>query len=83
MSTKVAADPLDRVSRCYLAVEEQLIVSSILRAFPDEFAEHIEQHRCPRPGRRPIPKLLDLTEGRATYDDSYWHKRPDWTYDAR
>ena len=75
---------LERVtdgSRCYLAVEEQRVVSSLLREFPDEFAEHLEQHRCPRPGRRPIPKLLDLTDGRATYDEAFWRKRPDWTYD--
>jgi NADH-quinone oxidoreductase subunit F len=75
---------LERVtdgSRCYLAVEEQRLVSSILRAFPEEFAEHLEQHRCPRPGRHPIPKLVDLADGRATYDESFWRKRPDWTYD--
>ena len=74
---------LERVTdgnRCYLAVEEQLVVSSVLRAFPEEFAEHLELNRCPRPGRRPIPKLLDLVDGRATYDESYWRKRPDWTY---
>jgi len=68
-------------SRCYLAAEEQRVVSSVLRAFPDEFAEHIEQHRCPRPGRRPVPKLLDLAGGVATYDEAFWRKRPDWTYD--
>jgi NADH:ubiquinone oxidoreductase subunit F (NADH-binding) len=74
---------LERVtdgSRCYLAVEEQRMVSSVLRAFPDEFVEHIEHQRCPRPGRRPIPKLLDLAGGHATYDERFWHKQPDWTY---
>ena len=68
-------------SRCYLATEEQLMVSSILRAFPEEFAEHIETGGCPRPRQLPIPKLIDLTDGRATYDASYWRKRPDWTYE--
>ena len=68
-------------NRCYLAVEEQLVVSSVLRAFPEEFAEHLEQHRCPRPGRRAMPKLLDLADGSATYDESFWRKRPDWTYE--
>jgi hypothetical protein len=62
-------------------VEEQLLVASVLRAFPEEFAEHIELHRCPRPLRRPIPKLVDLAGGQATYDDAFWRKRPDWTYD--
>jgi NADH:ubiquinone oxidoreductase subunit F (NADH-binding) len=68
-------------NRCYLPVEEQRIVSSILRAFPDEFAEHLERHACPRSSRRPMPKLADLADGTATYDESYWRKRPDWTYE--
>jgi NADH:ubiquinone oxidoreductase subunit F (NADH-binding) len=75
---------LDRVtdaSRCYLATEEQQVVLSVLRAFPDELADHIEQHRCPRPGGRPMPKIVDLADGQVTYDESFWRKRPDWTYD--
>ncbi len=75
---------LERVtdgSRCFLATEEQRLVSSVLRAFPEEFAEHLELHRCPRPAQRPIPKLLDLADGHATYDERFWHKHPDWTYD--
>ncbi len=67
-------------SRCFLATEEQIVVSSILRAFPEEFAEHIESGQCPRQRRLPIPKLLDLADGRAHYDESFWLKRPDWTY---
>jgi len=80
----IIAHWLERITdgnRCFLAVEEQRVVSSVLRAFPEEFAEHIEQHGCPRPARRPMPKLLDLADGTATYDESFWHKRPDWTYE--
>ncbi|MEX2658565.1 MAG: NADH-ubiquinone oxidoreductase-F iron-sulfur binding region domain-containing protein, partial [Acidimicrobiales bacterium] len=69
-------------NRCYLPVEEQLVVSSILRAYPEEFAEHIEGGGCPRPRTLPIPKLVDLAGGHATYDEMFWRKRPDWTYDA-
>ncbi len=75
---------LDRVtdgSRCFLAAEERILVSSILRGFPDEFAEHIETGRCPRPRQLPLPKLVDLAGGVAVYDESFWRKRPDWTYD--
>jgi NADH:ubiquinone oxidoreductase subunit F (NADH-binding) len=68
-------------NRCYLAVEEQVMVDSIMQAFPDEFAEHVELGRCPRPRRLPIPKLLDLSDGQAVYDEAFWRKRPDWTYD--
>ena len=75
---------LERVTdgnRCYLAVEERVVVDSILRAFPDEFAEHVELGRCPHPRQLPIPKLVDLADGEATYDETFWRKRPDWTYD--
>lgn len=68
-------------NRCYLAVEERDVVSSVLQAFPDEFVEHIELRRCPRPRRLPIPKLIDLEGGVATYDETFWLKRPDWTYE--
>ncbi len=73
---------LERVTdgnRCYLAVEEQIVVRSILQAFPEEFDQHLELGRCPRPRRLPIPKLLDLVDGHAVYDDSFWRKQPDWT----
>jgi len=66
-------------SRCYLATEELVMVTSILRAFPEEFADHIATGKCPHP-RRPMPKLVDLTGGRAHYDESFWRKQPDWTY---
>jgi NADH-quinone oxidoreductase subunit F len=68
-------------NRCYLAVEEQVMVDSVMQAFPEEFAEHVELGRCPRPRRLPIPKLLDLADGQAVYDEAFWRKRPDWTYD--
>ena len=75
---------LDRVtdgSRCYLATEEQLVVASVLRAFPEEFAQHLESQQCPRPSTRPFPKIVELADGQATYDETFWRKRPDWTYD--
>ncbi len=75
---------LNRVTdgaRCYLASEERIVVASILNAFTEEFAEHIELRRCPRPRQLPVPKLVDLADGVATYDETFWRKRPDWTYD--
>jgi NADH-quinone oxidoreductase subunit F len=68
-------------NRCFLAVEEQQLVTSVLRAFESEFHEHLASGRCPRPRRLAIPKLLDLHDGVAIYDERFWHKRPDWTYD--
>ena len=67
-------------NRCYLPVQEQAVVSSLLRSFPEEFAEHLEGQPCPRPGRVVVPKLVDLADGIARYDERQATKRPDWTY---
>lgn len=67
-------------NRCYLAVEEQKVVSSIIREFSDEFAEHIETGRCPGVRKIDFPKLVDLKDGVAIYDESFWRKQSDWTY---
>jgi NADH:ubiquinone oxidoreductase subunit F (NADH-binding) len=67
-------------NRCYLAVEERVVVASILRSFPDEFVAHLETSGCPRPRDLPFPKIVDLSGGSATYDRGYYLKRPDWTY---
>lgn len=67
-------------NRCFLAVEEQIMVASILQAFPDEFTDHVVLGRCPSPRDLPIPKLVDLADGVVTYDETFWRKRPDWTY---
>jgi len=67
-------------NRCYLPVEEQLAVSSVLQAFPEEFAGHIEGD-CPRHRDDLIvPKIVDLADGKVVYDDRQARKQPDWTY---
>ncbi len=67
--------------RCYLATEEQVLIASVLRAFPEEFALHIEG-RCSVEPARPIvvPKITDLADGVVRYDDRQASKQPDWTY---
>lgn len=67
-------------NRCYLAVEEQKVVSSIIAGFPKEFSDHIENGQCSNVHKRDFPKLVDLADGRALYDESFWRKQPDWTY---
>ncbi|HTJ75812.1 MAG TPA: NADH-ubiquinone oxidoreductase-F iron-sulfur binding region domain-containing protein [Acidimicrobiales bacterium] len=68
-------------NRCFLPVEEQNVVGSILRAFPEEFAAHLEGN-CPNPrGDLIAPKLVDLAGGVATFDEHHRRKRPDWTYE--
>ena len=67
-------------NRCYLANEEQLVVASLLQAFPDEFVAHVAQRGCPLPRPLELPKLVDLRGGVATIDHRQERKQPDWTY---
>ena len=66
-------------NRCYLPVQEQQVVSSILQAFPDELAAALDGNPLPTRGEL-VPKLVELTDGRAVYDERQALKRPDWTY---
>jgi hypothetical protein len=65
---------------CFLAVEEQRMVASVLDRFPEEVAAHLELGRCPRPRALELPKLVGLRDGKAVYDHDHARKRPDWTY---
>jgi hypothetical protein len=67
-------------NRCYLAVQERDVVESVLLAFPDEFAEHIEGGVCPRPRVIPLPRIVDLEGSSVVYDETHYRKQPDWTY---
>jgi NADH:ubiquinone oxidoreductase subunit F (NADH-binding) len=67
-------------NRCYLAIQERLVVASILETFAAEFEEHVVSGSCPRPGGFALPKLADLRDGVAVYDDRQALKQPDWTY---
>jgi NADH:ubiquinone oxidoreductase subunit F (NADH-binding) len=71
-------------SRCYLAAQEQQLVGSIIEKFPGEFEEHLLPDGllvgCPRPRHLLVPKLVDLRDGVAVYDERQARKRPDWTY---
>ena len=67
-------------NRCYLPVEEQQLVSSLLRAFPEDFVGPLEGRPVRLRGLR-IPKLVDLVDGVAVIDENQARKRPDWTYE--
>jgi NADH-quinone oxidoreductase subunit F len=67
-------------NRCYLGAEEQAVVSSILRAYPQDVTELLE-HRVANPRLVDVPLVEDIDErGVVTYDLSHRRKRPDWTY---
>jgi NADH:ubiquinone oxidoreductase subunit F (NADH-binding) len=67
-------------NRCYLPVQERVVVSSVLRTFPADVAAHLEGSCASSRPAVPTPKIVDLVDGVATYDPRQDHKRPDWTY---
>ena len=67
-------------NRCYLPVQEQNLVASLLRLYPEDVTAHLEGTCTSHRGRIPTPNIVDLVEGVVTYDDRQEHKQPDWTY---
>jgi NADH-quinone oxidoreductase subunit F len=65
-------------NRCYLGTEEQRLISSLLRRFPEDFASELEG--APLAEELPVPKIVDIDDGVAVYDDNQLRKQPDWTY---
>jgi NADH-quinone oxidoreductase subunit F len=68
-------------NRCFLPVEAQQVIGSVLRLFPEDVVAHLEG-RCPSPREIVLPKIADLAEGVVRYDERQARKRPDWTYAA-
>lgn len=68
-------------NRCFLPVEEQQLIGSLLRKFAEDFADHLEGRcRATRTDPVVIPKIVDIVNGEAVYDERQMRKRPDWTY---
>ena len=65
-------------NRCFLGAQEQRVISSLLRAFPEDFVAHLEG--ASPPPELPVPKLVDIVDGVAVYDERQGAKQPDWTY---
>jgi NADH-quinone oxidoreductase subunit F len=65
-------------TRCFLAEEEQRVISSLLRLFPQDFVAELEGAR--KPEELPVPKIVDIRDGIAFYDERQSRKQPDWTY---
>jgi NADH-quinone oxidoreductase subunit F len=65
-------------NRCFLGEEEQRIVASLLRTFPEDFTAELEG-AAPLE-TLPVPKIVDIHDGVAVYDEKQMRKQPDWTY---
>ena len=67
-------------NRCAIPLEERALIASFLRCFPEEFADHLEGRRCQGRHDHQLPKITDIVDGVARYDQRQRLKRPDWTY---
>ncbi len=67
-------------ARCYLATQHQNVLASLLELFPDDVAAHLSGE-APAVERELIAELVDIDDGRATWDERHREKQPDWTYD--
>ncbi len=70
-------------NRCFLPVEEQRLVSSLLPPSPRTSPTTSRPASVRGPRQLPIPKIVDIANGVVTYDDAQWRKRGDWTYSER
>jgi NADH-quinone oxidoreductase subunit F len=67
-------------ARCNLAAQQQVAVTSILDAFPEELDQHL-QHQVPAVAPHLVCELVDISDGVATWDEHHRTKQPDWTHD--
>ncbi len=65
-------------NRCFLGEEEQRVIASLLRLFPEDFTAELEG--SPDLDALPVPKIVDIRDGIAIYDANQMRKQPDWTY---
>lgn len=67
-------------NRCAIPLEERALISSFLRCFPEEFADHLEGRPCAGRHDVVVPKIVDIVDGVALFDRRQATKQPDWTY---
>ncbi len=66
-------------SRCYLATQQELVISSIMEHFEDEVMAHLTGSAPPVEPEL-IAELVDIRAGRAVLDERHRWKQPDWSY---
>ena len=72
------ANVADR-ARCYLGIQQQMVLGSILEHFPDELEGHLSGALDPVEPEL-IAELVDIRGGQAVWDERQRHKQADWTY---
>lgn len=72
-------DTVSYGARCYLGMQQETVLTSILRQFRHEFEAHLTGQAPPAEPVL-IAELLDIDDGVAVLDEHHLHKQPDWTY---
>ena len=68
-------------ARCYLALQHQAVVQSIITGFGDELQAHVDgRARAVEPEL--VAELLDIEGDEAVVDERHRRKQPDWSYEA-
>jgi len=77
-------------ARCYLALQHQAVVTSLVERFPNDLADRITGKVGDdtggdiggdiAAGPALVTELVDLEAGRVTLDERFLQKQPDWTY---
>jgi NADH-quinone oxidoreductase subunit F len=68
-------------ARCYLGLQHEAVVGSIVAAFGDEMQAHVNGKAAPvEPAL--ITELVALEGDEAVFNERHLQKQPDWTYHA-
>jgi NADH:ubiquinone oxidoreductase subunit F (NADH-binding) len=68
-------------ARCNLAGQQETVVGSILRLFPDHVAAHADRRAAAVVPEAIVP-IADVVDGRAVLEMRQAEKQPDWSFDA-
>ena len=66
-------------ARCYLALQHQAVVTSLLERFPGALEAHVTG-TAPPVEPVLIAELVEMQDGKAIVDKRFGDKQPDWTY---
>lgn len=67
-------------ARCYLALQQQRVITSVLALLPARFHDHLERS-IGAADIDLIAPILDIVDDRAVLDERHAAKQPDWTFD--
>ena len=71
---------LTDANRCFLPEQDQIVVASLMRTFPQDFLDAVDGALVKVRGLMP-PKLVDVADGKQVFDEHWRLKQPNWSYE--